>query len=142
MGELNNSMLQMTVGKKETIRVVFKKTILLRQYETEVFELESTVEVDHPLTGAERAVIQTIVMCNLEMAAFANLMCKGTISKEEYETRITMLEYNLRSIAQKAASLVPGFDLKDYLILQGQNPQTGATDEIKQNNGEIQVGNG
>lgn len=90
-----------------TIRAQFKKTVSIRQYETEVIEAEATVNMgDQKLSGIERMLIAAIMQAQLEYEAFLNLKCKGLITSEELNGRKIDLVQDLQSLINKAEELL------------------------------------
>lgn len=104
LGEANNE-----------LRVNFKKTVLIRDYETEVIEATSSVKIDKPLTGIERMFIMSIMQIQMEYTCYINLATKGTITPRQLEERKQALEEDLFSIKYKAESLLGVGALDEYL---------------------------
>lgn len=96
-----------------TIRATFKKTVLLRQYETEVIELESTVTFDKPLSSAERFLLSAILKTQLEYTAYCDMVYKGLVTQTEFENRRKVLEDSMNAIKEKAESVL-GRSLDEY----------------------------
>lgn len=80
-GEVNNE-----------VRVSFKKTVLIRSYETEVVEVESSIKLDREIDGAARQLVCSIAQAQVEYEAYGQLFYKGLVSKEETTSRKTQLE--------------------------------------------------
>lgn len=127
MGELLDNVLKWKLGGKEVIRVVFKKTITLpgKNYENEVIEVETTLEIDKPITGMERSLLETLLISNLEMTVYAGLYCRQIISSDEYKNRVEMIEYNIRSIHNRVKELNPSFDIEEYFLSKQKDVETG-----------------
>lgn len=96
------------------IAVSFKKTVLVRQYETEVIEGSIQVTVDRNITGVERAFIIALVETQIEYQAFANLLFKGFITNTEFLARKTQLLNSVISMKAKAEEVLN--KNVDYLI--------------------------
>lgn len=96
-----------------TIKAVFKKTINIKQYESEVIELESTLTVDEQLTGAERALVTAILQAQLEYTAYINLGFKAQISQQDLDSRKTALENEVAILKQKAEAIT-GISMDKY----------------------------
>lgn len=110
-----NDALKASFGEaNNTIRASFKKTVLIRQYETEVIELETTLNIERNLQGAERAFIVALLQIQLEYTAYATLLCKGLVTQEEFDKRKAELEQEVNILKQKAEGVL-GRSL-DYLV--------------------------
>lgn len=96
------------------IRVVFKKTVLVKQYETEVIEMESTVHLDGPVTGAERMFIAALIHAQLEYMACTSLVVKGLLTQSELTARKVQLESEVKAIMLKGEA-VTGKKFDKYL---------------------------
>lgn len=97
------------------LTVTFKKTVLLRQYETEVIESTSTVKFDHPLIGIERMFVTAILEIQMEYTAYVNLTSKGIITQTQLSERKLMLEQSLYSIKVKADQILGVGVIDKYL---------------------------
>lgn len=69
------------------LEVKFKKTVNIRQYETEVMELSTKVKFDRPTTEAERAWSYAVLEAQLEMQSYDMLSVKGAVTTDEYNER-------------------------------------------------------
>ena len=98
------------------IRASFRKTIQTRQYESEVVEYESTVKIDKQLTGAERILLSAILHIQLEYTAYCDLVYKGQVTVEEFNSRKAALTEEINSLKSKAESTV-GKSLDKYFEL-------------------------
>lgn len=74
-------------GEKGTLSVSYKKTVNIRQYETEVVEASLEVPVDVNDTDAKLEVIEAMAMAKVEFAVIYSLANKKLITVEEYERR-------------------------------------------------------
>lgn len=97
------------------IQANFKKTILIRDYETEVIESTLGIELDHPVTGIERMFITAILQIQAEYTAYINLMAKGLITETQFTNRKNDLEEALYSIKYKGDQLLGEGALDKYL---------------------------
>ena len=97
------------------LTVTFKKTVLLRQYETEVIESTSTVKFDHPLIGIERIFVTAILEIQMEYTAYINLTTKGLITNTQFQQRKEELEQNLYNIKVKADQILGAGVIDKYL---------------------------
>ena len=95
-GETNNN-----------IRATFKKTINVRQYESEIIELEATVDMgDTNLLGAERMLVSAILQAQLEYTAYCNLVYKGLVTSSELSARKDQLISGVQAIKSKAEEVL------------------------------------
>ena len=97
------------------ITVTFKKTVLIRDYETEVIEATNSVEFDHPLVGIERMFVTAILEIQMEYTAYVNLASKGLITQTQLTQRKTMLEQSLYTIKLKADTILGAGVIDKYL---------------------------
>lgn len=86
------------------IRATFKKTINVRQYETEVLELETVLKIDKQLTGGERMFISALLQAQLEYTAYAELAYKGLVTPDQLSIRKSSLENGINAIKTKVES--------------------------------------
>lgn len=96
------------------IRASFKKTVLVRQYETEVIELESTVNIDKPITSAERMLISAMLQIQLEYDAYCQLAFKGYVTTSEFNQHKGVLLESFNALKTKLEEST-GIDLSSYI---------------------------
>lgn len=110
--------LKASFGESSNIlNVSFKKTVFIRDYETEVIEANSTVNLDKNITGAERVFISALIRVQLEYEAYCNLLMKGMVTQKEFEQRKLSLATELNALKSKAELLL-GRSLDNYLDLE------------------------
>lgn len=97
-----------------TLTVSFKKTILIRDYETEVIESSTSVNIDKSISGAERAFITAIMRVQMEYEAYCNLVMKGMVTQTEFNQRKEALANDLLALKAKAES-ISGQKMDKYL---------------------------
>lgn len=97
------------------LTVTFKKTVLIRDYETEVIEATNSVEFDHPLVGIERMFVTAILEIQMEYTAYVNLASKGIITQSQLTERKLMLEQSLYTIKVKADQVLGAGVIDKYL---------------------------
>lgn len=91
------------------LTVTFKKTVLVRDYETEVIEATTSVDLDKPLTGIERMFVTAILEIQMEYTVYCNLTAKGLVTQSKLAERKQALEEGLYAIKYKADTLLgPG----------------------------------
>lgn len=102
-----DGILQASLGESSNkIRVTFKKTVNIRQYETEVIEAESTLELNETnITGVERELVCAILEAQLEYMVYVNLACKGLVTQTELINRKRELAKAVLAFKQKAENL-------------------------------------
>lgn len=110
-----NDILEASFGEtSDKLRVNFKKTILVQQYETEVFEAETEVELDHKITGAERVFLTALMKSQMEYTVYVDLYVKKQITKEQYEDRKKDIITTISSIKAQAEEVL-GYSLDKYI---------------------------
>lgn len=97
-----------------SIRSTFKRTINIRQYETETLELSSTLDIGRSLCGIERMVISAILQAQLEYEAYIQMSMKGYITSSEFDMRKKVLTEDVAGLVAKGEALL-GKPL-DYLF--------------------------
>lgn len=97
------------------LTVTFKKTVLIRDYETEVIEATNSVEFEHPLVGIERMFVTAIIEIQMEYTAYINLASKGIITQSQLTERKLMLEQSLYTIKVKADQVLGAGVIDKYL---------------------------
>lgn len=100
--------------EKSTIVARFKKTINIRQYESEVIEMETTLNLDKKISGVERMLIVSFLETQLEYSAYYNLKVKGQIRDEEFNLRSNQLLEVCNNIAVTFEQMT-GKDIFEYL---------------------------
>lgn len=95
------------------ITASFKKTILIRQYETEVVEYSTTLKLDKPVSGAERVLISAMLQIQLEYTAYADLAHKKYVTETEFNQRKSVLTEEINNLLRKAESVL-NRPLDDY----------------------------
>ena len=88
-------------SKANKITVYFKKTVQVRAYESEVVEGSTEVEVPEGATLAEVAVMRAIAQAELEYTLYVNLLVKGYVSQNEFNTRKHELEQSIDLLKTK-----------------------------------------
>lgn len=96
----------------EELNIVFKKTINIKQYESEVMESSVSVKVPKGLTGAERMVILAIMQAQAEYEMYCMLAFKQYISQNDLIERKTTLENGVSALLSKAETILANSDKK------------------------------
>lgn len=111
-----NDIMQASIGEvSNKLEVTFKKTVLIRDYETEVIESTSTVELDHNVTGIERMFITALLQIQMEYTAYCNLAAKGIVTNTQLAERKKMLEEGLYAIKYKADQILGAGVIDKYI---------------------------
>jgi hypothetical protein len=111
-----NNIMEASLGEvSNKLTVTFKKTVLIRDYETEVIEATNTVEFDHALVGIERMFVTAILEIQMEYTAYVNLTSKGLITQSQLIERKAMLEESLYNIKFKADQILGDGVIDKYL---------------------------
>lgn len=103
------------------LTVTFKKTVLIRDYETEVIEATNSVEFEQPLVGIERMFVTAVMEIQMEYTAYINLLSKGLITKTEFANRKAALEEGLYSIKFKADQMLGTGVIDKYINYNNLN---------------------
>lgn len=110
MDNTNNSnrinmddVMQASLGEvSNKLDVTFKKTVLVRDYETEVIEATTSLDLEHPVSGVERMFIAAILEIQMEYTVYCNLAAKGMVTASKLKERKQALEEGLYAIKYKA----------------------------------------
>jgi hypothetical protein len=101
------------------ITVTFKKTVLIRDYETEVIEATNNVVFEKPLSGIERMFVCAVIEMQMEYTVYVNLMSKGLVTQTEFSNRKQRLEEALYSIKFKADKILGEGVIDKYIEYKG-----------------------
>lgn len=109
-----------------SIRSTFKRTINIRQYETETLELSSTLDIGRSLCGIERMVISAILQAQLEYEAYIQMSMKGYITSSEFDMRKKVLTEDVAGLVAKGEALLGKpldylFDLANAAEVKSEN---------------------
>lgn len=102
-----NKILEASFGETSSkLRASYKKTVQIRPYETEVMEVETELNIENGISGAERMLISAILQAQLEYECFCNLVYKGIVTSAELDKRRRELEDGVTAIKDKAEKLL------------------------------------
>lgn len=101
------------VSNKLTVK--FKKTVQVKQYETETIEAMSSVNIDDSLTGIERMFVTSIIAAQMEYTTFCSLAVKGYVTGKELQDRKKELEDVLYSLKYKADEILGPGKIDKYI---------------------------
>ena len=97
------------------LTVTFKKTVLIRDYETEVKESTITVDLEEELTAIERMFVTALLQVQMEYTAYCNLAAKGIVTVQQLTERKAMLEEGLYNIKYKADQILGAGKIDRFL---------------------------
>lgn len=89
-----------------TIQINFKKTCLIKAYETEVVEGSAVVSLDESMSGIERALAINVIEAQVEQAVNENVLAKGLVTHYEYEQKKKALVETVNELRTQAIKLV------------------------------------
>ena len=98
------------------ISAEFKKTILIRNYETETMTRTAEIVLDKAIDGMDRTFISCLLQAQLELECYTTLYMQLRVSKEEYDTRKYKIEYSVNVMADQYERLT-GRSAGEYLEL-------------------------
>lgn len=102
MGLTIENIMETSFGEPSSeIRATYKKTLNVKQYETEVIELETVLKIDRELSGGERMMLSAILQVQLEYTAYCQLAFKGLVTQSELQLRKKTLEDGVNAIKNK-----------------------------------------
>lgn len=111
-----NKIMEASLGEvSNELTVTFKKTVLIRDYETEVIEATNKVILDHPLVGIERMFVCAVIEIQMEYTGYISLAAKGLITSSQLLERKKSLEEGLYSIKYKADQLLGPGKIDKYI---------------------------
>lgn len=88
-----------------TISASFKKTVFIRDYETEVVEISTTIDLQRPINNAERTLIGSLLQAQIEYQAYVQLYKKKLILHKTFMERKESLEKCITDLVSKYESL-------------------------------------
>lgn len=83
------------------LHALFKKTVVIRQYETEVFESDVEVVLTKPVTGIERSLIVSILQAQLEYDTYVGMFARQIIPATEFNKRKEGIEKDIELMVSK-----------------------------------------
>lgn len=97
-----DSLLQADFGEKSSkIRVSFKKTIQIEQYNPETMQVDTEVEFEGHMNAMERDTIICVLQSTTEYQALIHLYKKGLISSDEFVKTRAKLEKSCDDVLTK-----------------------------------------
>lgn len=114
-----DDILRANIGESRgTLAAQFKKTVNIRQYESETVVVNAELTLDYPIGSPERTLITSILMAQVEYAAMCQLSFKGQMGDQDFYERRSQLEAELQSVLKKTEMLA-GKDLSHILKATG-----------------------
>lgn len=99
--------LSANIGESQgTLSAKFKKTVNIRQYESETVEANAELILDYPLSSPERALVTTILMAQVEYAVICQLYYKNQMAEGDFVERRSQIEKEVQAMANKAEKLL------------------------------------
>ena len=112
-----DNILQASFGEvSNKISAEFKKTILIRNYETETMTRTAEITLDKAVDGMDRTLISCLMQAQLEMECYITLYMQSKVKKDEYDRRKHEIEYSVNVMASQYERLT-GRDAGEYLAL-------------------------
>jgi hypothetical protein len=88
------------------LTVSFRKTVLTKQYESEVIETTNSVQLDRTLTGIERMFIAGTMQAQLQYQTYVMLVDKGLLTKTDLNNSKLALEEDIYNLKYKADQML------------------------------------
>lgn len=113
-----DKLLSSKLGEKSNkLSVTFRKTIQLKQYEPETFEVSSELEYDRELSSMERDTLSNILQSTLEYGVLCHLYKRQLISKDEFAYNKSSLELSSEAMLKKFETIT-GKSRNDILHIE------------------------
>lgn len=93
----------------------FKKTVKIKEFETEVIEVRSSVELPDNASGVERLMTLTLLQAQLEYMAYSNLAFKSIVTENELDKRKKQLMADVDAAAVKYEKLTGESPYSKYI---------------------------
>lgn len=116
---LIDNMLTCRLGETNSdLKVTYKKTVKVREYETEVIEATNELRIDREINGMERIFISEILKSQAEYMVYIDLLERGTVTQDEYIIKRKEIEETLQAMIERAATV--GIDVSKYIGINQQ----------------------
>lgn len=117
-----DNILDFSLGERSnSLEVEFKKTLFIRDYETEVIDSKVNIQLDRQLSGMQRAFVCAVVRAQLEYEAYVSLLAKGSVTQTEFMTRKTSIESEINNLIAKAEAMFGAGYLDEFMSIKGIN---------------------
>lgn len=108
---INDIMLAGVPTKESSkIRVSFKKTVQVRDYESEVIEMSAELDTPDGTTSAQRAAYEALMYSQLRYIGYLQLLFRSRVTQGEFDAEITAITNSCAAMLNKLES-VSGEDL-------------------------------
>ena len=94
-----------------TIKVLARKTINVKPYETEEFTAEVEVEIQEGLTNMERTVMIEILHISLEFSIYTQVYLRNLITQEDFLNRKQNMLDCIMTLCKKLEDIDPNSKL-------------------------------
>ena len=117
-----DNILDFSLGERSnSLEVEFKKTLFIRDYETEVIDSKVSIQLDRQLSGMQRAFVCAVIRSQLEYEAYVSLLAKGSVTQTEFMTRKTSIESEINNLIAKAEDMFGVGYLDEFMSIKGIN---------------------
>lgn len=113
----------------------FKKTVKIKEFETEVIEVRSSVELPDNASGVERLMTLTLLQAQLEYMAYSNLAFKSIVTENELDKRKKQLMADVDAAAVKYEKLTGENPYSKYIDTQ---MTSGYVQEVKEDDTKVE----
>lgn len=110
----------------------FKKTVKIKEFETEVIEVRSSVELPDNASGVERLMTLTLLQAQLEYMAYSNLAFKSIVTENELDKRKKQLMADVDAAAVKYEKLTGENPYSKYIDAQMTSDSVQEVKEVKE----------
>lgn len=110
----------------------FKKTVKIKEFETEVIEVRSSVELPDNASGVERLMTLTLLQAQLEYMAYSNLAFKSIVTENELDKRKKQLMADVDAAAVKYEKLTGENPYSKYIDTQMTSDSVQEVKEVKE----------
>ena len=87
------------------IRVSFKKTVQIRDYESEVIEMSAELKVPQNTTSAERAAYEALMYSQLRYNGYLQLLFRSRVTQGEFNAELNSITTSCTAMLQKLEAL-------------------------------------
>ena len=115
MGVVENLLISSFGEPSSKLKVTYKKTVKVREYETEVIEATNELNIEETLSNAERLLIQAMLKCQMEYMVYSDLYIRGTVTEKEFMDKKEEIESTLITFKNKCNQV--GINTDKYLNL-------------------------
>lgn len=114
----------------------FKKTVKIKEFETEVIEVRSSVELPDNASGVERLMTLTLLQAQLEYMAYSNLAFKSIVTENELDKRKKQLMADVDAAAVKYEKLTGESPYSKYI---DATMTSGYVQEVKEDATKVET---